>query len=211
MCLFGPVGRVGRPPGVSVVLGVARDLGARARARPGRSASPCRRARHSSASTLEPLGLDRPFLGSSRASASAGPRRRRPRRPRRAPRGRPSSRPTAARRPRASGPRGRARHTARRAHRRRRRAAAAPSAPPRPPCEAAVVDLEARKPGADAVMRRASRGRAARRSRGRRPRIVRTAARRRFAPAGAHPVGRPGTAREDSGRVRTRRLAYPHR
>ena len=39
MCFLGPLGRVGRPPGVRVVLVVARDLARPARARPGRSAS----------------------------------------------------------------------------------------------------------------------------------------------------------------------------
>ena len=124
-----PGGGVGRPPGVRVVLGVARDLGPVGAATPGRSASPAgsagRRAPRPPAARARPTTPPR-----ARARARArDPRRPRPRRRRRAPSARPRSRPSPRAGRRASGRRRRAPRTAPRASpARRRRPAAAPSA-----------------------------------------------------------------------------------
>ena len=165
-----PRGRVGRPPGVRVVLGVARDLGALRRARPGRRASTSRLGRQTSASTS--AARARPTTPPrARARACArGPRRPRPRRRRRAPSGRPTSAThggAPAGEPAPVGVADRAQH-GERARARRRRAAAAPSAPAGARPSARRRRARSRRAGRRRRRARASRGPAARRSR-RRP------------------------------------------
>ena len=199
--LAGPGVDLARPPGVRVVLGVARDLGARAAATPGRSASPSgwagRRAPRPARARARPTT---PRRARARASPS-GPRRPRPRRRRRAPSGRPSSPPTARAARRASGRRCRAPRTA------------PPATPTRPRARAAATSASAAAPSAG---RRRSRSKPARRAAspscdgeprsasvgdrrvGRRG-ALRRGLERLVGPARRHLAGLPGSAGEDAG------------
>ena len=205
MCLFGPLGRVARPPGVGVVLVVALRPRRRARATPGRSASPCRRAspaaprpraaRGSTDHSSTQLAAERERRVLAGVDRAAGAER---------PHARPRSRPTRRGGRRASGPR-----ASRTTHSTRQRAGgvteqhAAPSASPAARASGRRRSTsKARQPRRDAVVRR----RAAAAQVGDRAvglgGLLRRRLVERVAPARGHPVQRPGTAREDSGRVR---------
>ena len=194
-----PRGGLGGPPGVGVVLG-RRARPAPPRARPGRSASPCRWAPDEGLDG-EPLRPTRPLLR-ARARARHGVfahlhRAARAERPASGPGGDPRARrPASQRRPAA-----RATHRTESELARRRPPAAATSAWAGARASAAVV---AAKPRAARRGRRApaSRGPRARRSPGRRPRRARRPARTSPRASARHLAGLPGPAGEDAGRER---------
>ena len=199
-----PFAGVARPPGVRVVLVVARDLGAGREPRLADQHRHVRRASPCSASTASRSGSTAHSSCSSRASAPAGsspastappaPSAHTPG-PARDPLGAPAGEPATVVVAHDAQHRERARGVV--------RSAAAPSASPRARAEPAVGHLEAGEPGGHAVVRR----RAAAGQLGDRPvgglGLSPAWARSALAPARRHPVGRPGTAREDSGRIRT--------
>ena len=164
----GQAARVGRPPGVGVVLVVARDLGALGAARPGRSSITMPVGQADERLDREPLGRDGPLLLElARERRRPGPRRPRPRRRRRAPSARPRSRPSRAAAGEPAARRRRAPRTAPRAT----PSASSREQPQRPAHrlqldrEPAAGGLEAGEPRGEAVVRRRAAVLRARRSR----------------------------------------------